>query len=69
VVPPACSTRLTRSASKGKTERVEPLKVLSPDMQKVFGNFEGRIANQRSPPRWVEPQFVERATEFVKGLG
>jgi hypothetical protein len=37
-------------------------------MQKVFGDFGGHISIQRSPPRWVEEEFVERAVKFVKGL-
>ena len=65
-------SRLFRNAHQisveGKDRADKPLKVLSPDMQKVFGTFGGRIAIQRSPPRWVEPQFVERAVEFVKSF-
>jgi hypothetical protein len=65
-------SRLFRKAYQisveGKDRAGKPLKVLSPDMQKVFGTFGGRIAIQRSPPRWVELQFVEKASEFVKGL-
>jgi hypothetical protein len=53
---------------EGKDRAGKPLKVLSPDMQKVFGTFGGRISIQRSPPRWVEQQFVDRTIEFVKGL-
>jgi hypothetical protein len=37
-------------------------------MQKVFGTFGGRIAIQRSPPRWVESKFVDGATDFVERL-
>jgi hypothetical protein len=46
-----------------------PLKVLSEKMQRYFGTFPRKNAIQRSTPRWVEPQFVETAIEFVKGLG
>ena len=53
---------------KGKDRTGKPLKVLSPDVQKIFGTFGGRIAIQRSPPRWVEPQFLDRSVQFVKGL-
>ena len=66
------SSRLLRKAHQisveGKDRAGKPLKVLSPDMQKVFGTFGGHIAIQRSPPRWVEPQFVDRAIEFVKSI-
>jgi len=53
---------------EGKDRTGKPLKVLSPAMQKVFGTFGGRISIQRSPPRWVEPRFVDRAIGFLKGL-
>ncbi len=46
----------------------KPLKVLSAPMQKVFGYFGGRVSIQRSPPRWGEPLFVEKAITFVKAL-
>ena len=44
------------------------LKVLSTDAQAVFGDFGGRISIQRSPPRWVAADYVQRAREFVVGL-
>jgi hypothetical protein len=37
-------------------------------MQKVFGDFGGKISIQRSPPRWVEPPFVKTAISFVTNL-
>jgi hypothetical protein len=65
-------SRLYRKAHQisieGRNRAGKPLKMLSPDMQKVFGSFGGRIAIQRSPPRWVEPQFVATSIQFVKGL-
>ena len=45
-----------------------PLKVLSVEMQKIFGDFDGRISFQRSPTRWVYPAYVARAAEFVRSL-
>jgi hypothetical protein len=45
-----------------------PLKVLSPAMCRVFGDFAGRTSIQRSPPRWVNEQFVDRAAAFVRSL-
>jgi hypothetical protein len=57
-----------RISAEGKDQRGKPLKILSPAMQKVFGNFGGRVSIQRSPPRWVEPEYVEKAITFVKGL-
>jgi len=65
-------SRLFRKAhqisSEGKDRAGKPLKVLSPKMQKVFGDFGGHVSIQRSPPRWVEPCFVDRAIHFVKEL-
>lgn len=57
-----------RISGEGKDRAGKPLKVLSPEMQRVFGNFGGRISIQRSPPRWVEPQFVNKAIDFLKKL-
>jgi hypothetical protein len=65
-------SRLLRKAvlisAVGKDIRGWPLKVLSPAMQKIFGDFDGHISIQRSPPRWVRPEFVEMATRFVRSL-
>jgi hypothetical protein len=55
-------------SAQGKDRAGKPLEVLSPKMQKVFGDFGGHISIQRSPPRWVESRFVERAIEYVTGL-
>jgi Nucleotide modification associated domain 3 len=52
----------------GKDRSGKPLKVLSPAMQKVFGSFGGHVSIQRSPPRWVEPAFVDRAIGYLKEL-
>jgi hypothetical protein len=46
----------------------KPLKVISPEMRKVFGNFGGKVSIQRSPPRWVEPAFGAKAARFVHSL-
>lgn len=57
-----------RISSVGADRSGKPLKVLSPEMQKVFGDFGGKVSIQRSPPRWVDPTFVEKAIKFVKRL-
>lgn len=66
------SSRLFRKAHRisesGKDRAGKPLKVLSPEMQKVFGNFRGNVSIQRSPPRWVEPGCVDRSMRYVKEL-
>lgn len=65
-------SRLFRKAKQisveGKDRAGKPLKVLSPAMQKVFGNFGGHVSIQRSPPRWVEERFVEKAIGFFTAL-
>jgi hypothetical protein len=53
---------------EGTNRAGQPLKVLSPRMQNVLGDFGGRISIQRSPPRWVAPEFVDRAIGFLKSL-
>jgi hypothetical protein len=55
-------------SSLSKDRAGNPLKVISPEAQKIFGDFGGRISLQRSPPRWVVPQHVEQARAFVKSL-
>lgn len=54
--------------AEGRDRAGKPLKVLSPKMQKVFGDFGGHVSIQRSPPRWVEPAFVDKAVGYLKGL-
>ncbi|MEQ8790839.1 MAG: hypothetical protein RIC55_31370 [Pirellulaceae bacterium] len=61
-------TKAHRLSSVGKDRSGKPLKVLSPKMRKVFGTFNGKVSIQRSPPRWVEPDFVNKAIKFVTGL-
>lgn len=46
----------------------KPLKVLSPQMQKVFGEFGGRLSFQRSPTRWVDQAYLKQAIDFVTAL-
>jgi len=52
----------------GKDRSGKPLKVLSPEMQRVFGGFDGRLSFQRSPTRWVANTHIEGAARFVRGL-
>ncbi|HKW87885.1 MAG TPA: hypothetical protein VJN21_03925 [Candidatus Acidoferrales bacterium] len=46
----------------------KPIHVLSPEMRKVFGDFNGRVSIHRSPPRFVLPEFVKEAGRFVRSL-
>lgn len=52
----------------GRNRAGQPLKVLSPEMQTIFGTFNGRLSFQRSPPRWVDLAHVNRAAEFMRSL-
>jgi len=52
----------------GQDRSGKPLKILSPEMQQIFGGFGGRLSFQRSPTRWVDPAFVNSAAEFVRKL-
>ena len=55
-------------STTGKDRSGRPLKVLSPEMQKIFGDFDGKISIQRSPTRWVYPAYISLAAEFVRSL-
>ena len=55
-------------STTGQDRSGRPLKVLSPEMQRIFGDFDGKISIQRSPTRWVKPDFVRKATEYVRSL-
>ena len=57
-----------RISAEGQDRAGKPLKVLSPKMQKVFGDFGGHISIQRSPPRWVDSAFVDRAIGYLQDL-
>jgi hypothetical protein len=65
-------SRLLRQAVRisvtGHDRSGKPLKVLSPEMQQIFGSFDGKISFQRSPTRWVGPGHVAAAAEFIWSL-
>ena len=65
-------SRLLRKAVRisvmGKDRTGKPLKVLSPEMQRIFGSFNGRLSFQRSPTRWVDPTHIARAASFIRSL-
>jgi hypothetical protein len=52
----------------GRDRTGKPLKVLSPEMQQIFGDFDGKLSFQRSPTRWVADAYTGRAARFVRGL-
>jgi hypothetical protein len=60
--------RARRISEEGKDRAGKPLKVLSAEMRKEFVDFGGRVSIQRSPPRWVEAAYVDRAVGFLKDL-
>lgn len=55
-------------SSVGCDRAGRPLKVLSTEMQEIFGDFDGRISFQRSPTRWVKAMHISQAAEFIKSL-
>jgi hypothetical protein len=60
--------KAVRISSLGKDKKGQPLQRLSPEMQVIFGEFGGNTSIQRSPPRWVAPEFTKRAAEFIAAL-
>jgi hypothetical protein len=61
-------TKAVQISAVGKDRAGRDIHVLSPNMQKIFGDFGGHISIHRSPPRWVLPTFTEKAVEFVTAL-
>lgn len=60
--------RAHQISAVGQDRSGSPLKVLSPQMRAVFGEFGGRNSIQRSPPRWVEERSAQTAADFLMGL-
>lgn len=46
----------------------KPLKVLSRQMKTYFGELSGRGSLQRSTPRWVANDYVEKAVKFLTAI-
>jgi hypothetical protein len=61
-------TKAVKISVMGRDRAGKPLKVLSPEMQQIFGDFNGKLSFQRSPTRWVAMQHVPGAARFVRGL-
>lgn len=72
LVKGSANSRLLKRAVKisalGTDKNGLPLHRLSPEMQAVFGGFAGKTSIQRSPPRWVAPEFTQRASDFISAL-
>ncbi len=60
--------RAIKISEDGKDVKGMRIHVLSHEMRGVFGDFSGRVAIQRSPPRWVESPHVDSAAAFVRSL-
>src|ERR1019366_8764051 len=57
------------SADEKATDRGgHPVFVLATKMSRHFGTFTEMNAIQRSTPRWVKPEFCEKAVTFLKTL-
>jgi hypothetical protein len=61
-------TKAVKISTTGRDRTGKPLKVLSPEMQRIFGTFDGRLSFQRSPTRWVDPAHAPRAISFMRSL-
>jgi len=72
LVKGSTNSRLLQKAVKisavGADKNGRALQRLAPEMQEVFGDFEGRTSIQRSPPRWVAPEFTQRAAQYISTL-
>ncbi len=60
--------KAVRISAVGTDRNGRPLHKLAQEMQEVFGDFHGNTSIQRSPPRWVAPEFTQRAAQFVTAL-
>jgi hypothetical protein len=60
--------KAVKISSVGKDKAGHSLYRLSPQMQRIFGNFNGHTGIQRSPPRWVALEYTNRAARFVRSL-
>jgi hypothetical protein len=61
-------TKAIKISSLGKDKNGQPLQRLSPGMQSIFGEFGGNTSIQRSPPRWIAPDFIPSAAKFILAL-
>lgn len=72
LVKGSADSRLLKKAVKissvGTDRNGRALHRLALEMQEVFGGFGGNTSIQRSPPRWVAPEFTDRAAQFVLAL-
>ena len=60
--------KATRISEIGNDASGKPLKVLSGSMREHFGALGGKGSVQRSNPRWVSDNFVDKAVKFLETL-
>ena len=60
--------KAVRISILGKNSAGRPMYRLSPEMQQIFGDFDGKTGFPRSTPRTVLTQFTDCATDFVRSL-
>jgi len=60
--------RAVRISAEGTDRSGRPIHILSPEMQEIFSDFDGRVCINRSPPRWVPQALTAKAAEFMSSL-
>jgi hypothetical protein len=60
--------KAVRISEIGRDRRGKPIKILSTEMQGVFGDLGGKLCIQRSPPRWIDPIHADRAIDYMRSL-
>ncbi len=55
-------------SAQGKDKTGRQLKVLSPEMQQIFGDFGGKIGVERNSTRWIAASHVQRVADFMHSL-
>jgi hypothetical protein len=60
--------KAVKISSMGTDRSGRRLQRLAAEMQAVFGGFAGNTGIKRSPPRWVTPEFTQRAAQFISAL-
>lgn len=61
-------TKAIKISVDGTDKNGTRLHRLSPTMQKIFGDFEGKTSIQRCPPRTVMHEYIDCAGKFVLSL-
>lgn len=61
-------TKAVLISTMGRDQAGRPLKILSPQMRNIFGEFGGKLSFQRSPTRWVDAAFTEKSVRFLRSL-